>query len=186
MFSSLRRSLRRPVTQTQQDVNTRVQHVVDTVQVEKHIIEEKINQVTRHAEIPMLQFTDKVVGIPVVAPRQISQLQVDDKAVDVPAVFVVLVPQVHVVEKTAEIPQLQVADKVVDVPVVLVVQAPLVHFMAKTVQTPQLLFLEKIVVIPGIQTVQGPQTSESLNGEVSTFQLELRMDTMCADEQDVF
>ena len=26
----------------------------------------------------------------------------------------------------------------------------------------------------------------SLNGEISTFQLELQMDTMCADEQDVF
>ena len=41
-------------------------------------------------------------------------------------------------------------------------------------------------MIPGMQTVQGPQTSESLNGEISTFQLELQMGTMCADEQDVF
>ena len=83
----------RPVTQTQQVVNTSVQHVFNTVEVEKHI-----NQVTRHVEIPLLQFTDNVVGIPVVAPRQISLLQVTDKVVDVPAVFVVLVPQVHVVE----------------------------------------------------------------------------------------
>ena len=40
---------------------------------------------------------------------------------------------------------------------------------------------------PGNSDVHtGTQTSESLNGEISTFQLELRMDTMCADEQDVF
>ena len=41
-------------------------------------------------------------------------------------------------------------------------------------------------MILGVQTVQGPQTSESLNLEISTFQLELRVDTLCADEQDVF
>ena len=114
-----------PVTQTEQVVNTSVQHVVDTVEVEKHIIHEKINQVTRHVEIPLLQivkktvevpevplvarlqFTDKVVDTPVVAPRQISQLQVDDKAVDVAAVFVVLVPQVQVMAKTVQTPQLR-------------------------------------------------------------------------------
>ena len=129
------------------------------------IIQEKINQVTKHVEIPELQFTDKV-GIPVVTQRQIR-----------------MNPEV---KKTIEIPQLQDADKVVDVPVLSVVRAPLVQVMAKTVQTPQLLLLEKIVVIPGIQTVHGPQTSEGLNGEISTFQLELQMGTMCADEQDVF
>ena len=150
-------------------MNTSVQHVVDTAEVEKHIIHEKINQVTRHVEIPLLQIVKKTVEVPEVAP-----LQFPDKVVDIP----VVAPR--------QISQLQDADNVVDVPVVLVVQAPLVQVMAKTVQTPQLLFLDKIVVIPGIQTVQGPQTSESLNGEISTFQLELRMDTMCADEQDVF
>ena len=75
----------RPVTQTQQVVNTSVQHVFNTVEVEKHIIHEKINQVTRHVEIPLLQivkktvevpevppFTDKVVDNPVVAQRQIN------------------------------------------------------------------------------------------------------------------
>ena len=46
-----------PVTQTQQVVNTSDQHVVDTGEVEKHIIHEKINQVTRHVEIPLLQIT---------------------------------------------------------------------------------------------------------------------------------
>ena len=97
--------IEKPVTQTQgntqQVVNTRVQHAV-----------------------PLLQFTDKVVDIPVVAQRQIrvnwnvqktteiSQLQYTDDAVDVPVVLVVLVPQVQVVAETAEIPQLQVVGKI--------------------------------------------------------------------------
>ena len=120
-----------PVTQTQQVVNTSVQQVVDTAEVEKHIIHEKINQVTRHVEIPLLQivkktvevpevpplqFTDKVDDIPVVAPRQISQLQVDDKVVDVPVVLVVQAPLVQVMAETAEIPQLQVVEKIGEIP----------------------------------------------------------------------
>ena len=99
--------------------------------MEKHIIHEKINQVTRHVEIPLLQivkktvevpevpplqFTDKVDDIPVVAPRQISQLQVDDKVVDVPVVLVVQAPLVQVMAETAEIPQLQVVEKIGEIP----------------------------------------------------------------------
>ena len=36
---------------TQQGVNTHVQHVVDTVEVEKHITQEKINQMTKHTPV---------------------------------------------------------------------------------------------------------------------------------------
>ena len=125
------------------DVNVHAQHVVNTVEVEKpkiielteiikmtvqrkkSIIQEKINQVTKHVEVSKMQFMDKAIDIPVVAQRQVSQL--------------------HVVPETAETPQFQVADQVVDVPVVLVVQGPLVHVVAKTVQIPQLLFREKTI-----------------------------------------
>ena len=125
--------------------------------VEKPIIQEKINQVTKHVEIPELQFNDKVVDNPVVAQRQISmetvqknieipQLQHCDEVVDVPAVLVVAqIPQVHVVMKTAEIPQLQV--KVVNVPVVLVVPVPQVRVGKKTVEDLQLQIVEKIIEI---------------------------------------
>ena len=123
-----------PVIQTgekeQQVANTHVQHVVNAVEVEKSdiieetrqkpIIQEKINQVTKHVEIPLLQFMNKVVDIPVVAQRQISAVQT--------------------VQKSLEISQLPITDEVIDVPVVLVVQAPLVQVMAKTVQIPQLPF----------------------------------------------
>ena len=86
----------RPVTQTQQVVNTSVQHVFNTVEAEKHI-----NQVTRHIEIPMLQiikktvevpevpplqFTDKVADNPVVAQRQISMVLTVPKRIEIPTV----------------------------------------------------------------------------------------------------
>ena len=79
------------VTQTQermqQVANTHVQHVASTVKVErpkiikqtvqKAVTQEWINQMTKHmpvqktTEVSPLQFTEKVVGIPVVAHRQI-------------------------------------------------------------------------------------------------------------------
>ena len=71
---------------------------------------------TTHIDVPQLEFTDKVVDIPVVAQGQ-----------------------VHVnrnVQKTIEISQLQCTDDVVDVPVVSVVQAPLVHVVAETAEIP--------------------------------------------------
>ena len=43
---------------TQHVVNTHVQHVVNTVEAEKPIINETINQVTKHVEIPQLQIVD--------------------------------------------------------------------------------------------------------------------------------
>ena len=36
-------------------MNTHVQHVVDTVEVERHIIQEKINQMTKHIDVPRMQ-----------------------------------------------------------------------------------------------------------------------------------
>ena len=128
-------------------------------------------------ETPENSLAEKIVEGPAVAMRQtrmnhslqttieIPQLEV----ADVPVASVVLVPHVQVVEKTVGIPQL-LSD----------VQVPQRQVVPETVEIPQLPFDEKIVVIPGIQTVQGPQTFESLNGEISTFQLELRMDTMHA------
>ena len=59
-------------------VNTHVQHVVNTVEVEepkliketvqrkKPIVQEKINQVTKHIDVPQMQFFDKVDDMPVV------------------------------------------------------------------------------------------------------------------------
>ena len=68
---------------TQQLVNTHVQHVVNTVEVEeskliketvqrkKPIDQEKINQVTKHIDVPQVQFLDKADDMPVVVQRQV-------------------------------------------------------------------------------------------------------------------
>ena len=149
---------------TQQGVNTHAQHVVNTVEVErpkiikqtgqKTIIQEKINHVTKQVEVPLSQFNDKVVDIPVVALRQISQMQVDDEVVDVPVVSVVQVPRVCAVNKTAEIPQLPV----VDVPVVVVAQVPQVHVEMKTVEITQLQPVEQVPHVHVLEkTVEDPQ-----------------------------
>ena len=139
---------------TQQGVNTHVQHVVNTVEVErpklvKETVQEKINQVTKHAkvlrvcalkktaEIPQVQFLDKVDEIPVVAQRQISM---------------------ETVQKTMEIPQLQCVDKVVDNP-----EAPQVHVSEETVKIAQLQAAEKIVETRETQAIQSIQTLENLD-----------------------
>ena len=74
------------------------------VEVEKHIIQEKINQEIKRIEVPPLKFIDKAVDISVVAQRQAHMNQM--------------------VQKTIEISQLQHTDQVVDVPVVVVAQVP--------------------------------------------------------------
>ena len=69
-----------PVTQTreemQQVANKHVQHVVNAVEVEmpkiiketvhgeKPVSKEKMNQMTKHIDVPPLQFIDKAVDIP--------------------------------------------------------------------------------------------------------------------------
>ena len=146
-----------------QDVNMHVQHVVHTVEVErpriikqtvqKPIIQEKINPVTKHVEVPLSQFTGKSVNNPVVAQRQIpmdqtvqktmeiSQLQCVDEVIDVPVVSAMQVPRVCAVKKTAETPQLQV----VDVPVQLVAQVPRVEVVEEAVEISQFQAVRKSV-----------------------------------------
>ena len=92
--------------------------------VQKPIIQEKISQVTRHVETPLLQIVKKIFEVP--------ELQFTDKVVDI---LVVAQRQIHI--KTVEISQLQHTDHVVDVPVVLVAQVPQVRVVMKTVETPQ-------------------------------------------------
>ena len=77
-------------------MNTHGQHVVDTVEVEKHIIQEKVNQVTKHIEVPQFQFLNRVADMPVVVQRQLSMVR---KTIEV--------PQMQVVGETVEIPHFQ-------------------------------------------------------------------------------
>ena len=129
------------VIQTRQSVNAHVQHVVNTVEVEKseiieetvqrmkHIIQEKINQATKHIKIPQVQFLDKADDMLVDVQRQIP--------VDIPVLAQRQISMDQTVQKTMEIPQLQCADHVNDVPVVLVAQVPRVLVVEKTTEIPQ-------------------------------------------------
>ena len=145
---------------TQQVVNMHVQDIVNAVEAEmpkiiketlqrkRPIINEKIHQVTKHIEIPELQFSDKVDDMPVVVRRQASMVQ-------------------KTVQETMEIPQLQCVDKVVDDSVV---QVPQIHVVEKTVEGTQLQIVEKTVKTPETQITQGTHTSESM-GTVTARQV---------------
>ena len=166
---------------TQQVVNTSVQHIVDTVEVEKHkiidetvqkpTIQEKINQVTKHIKIPQVQFLDKADDMLVDVQRQISVAQtmqrtmevppshVTDKVSDIPVVAPrQILPMALTVQKTSEILQLQFPDQVVDVPLAFVVLVPHVQVMAETVEKLQLLSEVQAPNLRAVKkTVEGPQ-----------------------------
>ena len=79
---------------TQQVVNTHVQYVVDTVEVEKsNIVEETVqrmkpiiqeSQETKHIDCPQLHFLSKVVDMPVVGQRQASMVEKIQTTIHVP------------------------------------------------------------------------------------------------------
>ena len=113
---------------TQQVVNTHVQHVVNTVEVEmpkiiketvqrkRPIIQEKIDRVTKHIKIPQVQFRTKVDDMPVAAQRQ--------------------APTAQTVQKAMEVPQLQFTNKVNDIPVEAQRQISMVRTIQKTTEIP--------------------------------------------------
>ena len=189
---------------TQRVANTHVQHVVNTVEVEmpkiiketvqrkRPIIQEKINQVTKHIKIPQVQFRTKVDDMPVVVQRQVSTaqtvqkamevppLQFTDKGNDIPVEAQRQISMVRTIQKTTDIPQLQCDDHVVDVPAEMAVQAPHVHVVAETAETlqlplvsqiPQAHVVEKTAKIPQMQTVEKigetPQTQMILSARTS-------------------
>ena len=108
-----------PATQTraetQQVANTHVQRVVNTVEVEmpkitkqtvqKPIIHEKINQLTKHIEVP--QFLTRVADMLVVAQRQVSMVQKATEASQMQVVEKTVEGLQQIVEKTAGTPETQ-------------------------------------------------------------------------------
>ena len=154
--------------------------VVDTpVGMQRHV--PLIQTLQKTMEVPPLQFIDEVIGILVVTQRQICVN--------------------HKVHKTIEDLQLQHTDGVVNVPVVFVVQVPLVQVVDETVEIPQLLFSAILKFGAGtgekpfakvkdsitelISRLQGETSSQALDGEISTLQLQLHMYTMRADNVQI-
>ena len=168
------------VIQTRQSVNACVQHVVNAVEVEKYkiieetvqrmkpIIQEKINQATKHIKIPQVQFLDKADDMLVDVQRQIPVAQTLQKTMEVPPSQctdkVVNIPvlaqrqiSMETVQKTIEISQLQYTDDVVDVPFQLFEQVPHVHVVAKTPEIPQLQITDKVIDVSVVSAVQVPR-----------------------------
>ena len=139
-----------PVTRThertQQLVNTHVQHVVNTVEVEepkliketvqrkKPIVQEKINQVTKHIDVPQVQFLDKADDMPVAVQRQVYMTpeiqtvqgaQTSENLGTALARQLALAETVEVVEigDAVEAAQVQDIDKIMDV-LSIVMQRP--------------------------------------------------------------
>ena len=132
---------------TQQLVNTHVQHVVNTVEVEepklimetvqrkKPIVQEKINQVTKHIEVPQVQFFDKADDMPVVVQRQVCMTpeiqtvqgaQTSENLGTTLARQLALAETVEVVEigDAVEVAQVQDIDKIINVVLPVVMQKP--------------------------------------------------------------
>ena len=168
---------------TQQGANTHVQHVVDTVEVEKpkiieltvqrkkFIIQEKINQETKPVEFPQAQFLDKVDDMVVDVQRHVPMAQTVRKTVEVPPLPFInkvvdnpivaqrQISMVRTIQKTTEIPQLQCLDEVIDVPAVFVEQVPHVHVVAETAEIPRLPLVSQIPQVQIVEkTVEEPQS----------------------------
>ena len=146
---------------TEQLVNTHVQHVVDTVEVEKPklvketvqrkkpIIQEKIDQVTKHVKVPQVQVMAETAEIP--------QAQFLDKAGDMLVGRQRHVLMAQTVQKIVEAPPLQFTDKVSDIPV----EAPrqisqMVQNVQKTIETQQLQCIDKVLDVPVVSVAQAP------------------------------
>ena len=68
---------------------------------------------TKHVEVPSLQFVAKAVDIPVVEQRQITVADKQREVVHVLVVQFVEVSQVQVIGNTVESPHVQIVEKVV-------------------------------------------------------------------------
>ena len=158
---------------TQQLVNTHVQHVVDTVEVEKPeiteltvqrkkpIIQEKINQVpelTVQRKEPIIQEKMNQVTKPIEFP----QAQFLNKAGDMLVGMQRHVPVAQTVQKAMEVPPLQSVDKVSNIPVVAPRQiSPMVQTVQKTIETQQLQCIDNVSDVPVVSVVPAPQVQVS-------------------------
>ena len=103
-----------------------------------------IYQVTKHAEIPQIQYIDKAVDMLVVMQRQVPRIQTARKTVEVPlaqsvgtvlrvSVITQVITKVRQVTKHVEFPQTQHIDKIVEVLAVTQRQVPQVQTVPQTV-----------------------------------------------------
>ena len=169
-ISSAVKIIEEPVIQTHEKtqhlVDTHVQHVVNTVEVEKAklvketvqrkkpIIQEKINQVTEHVKVPQVQVMAETAEIP--------QAQFLNKAGDMLVGMQRHVLMAQTVQKTVEVPPLQFTGKVSDILVEAPRQiSPMVQTVQKTIETQQLQCIDKVSDVPVVSVVPAPQVQVS-------------------------
>ena len=169
------------------DVNTHVQHVVNSVEAEmpkiiketlqrkKHIINEKINQVTKHVEIPQLQTAKKIAETP--QTQTIQGTQTSESLGTAPVCQVAQAGHVEVKSRTrsrdcdtgrtarthedmkehsrsADRPKAQVSTSIVQrlkskfEAKQKGSQVPTVQRVQKTVEVPRVQYIDKVVDIP--------------------------------------
>ena len=102
-------------------MNTHVQHVVNTVEVErpklvKETVQEKINQVTKHVKVPQVQVVVETAEIP-----QVQKPLIQEK--------------INQVTKHVEVPLVQFLNKVDEMPVGVQRQIPMFPTVQKTMST---------------------------------------------------
>ena len=131
----------------QQDGNAHVQHVASTVEVErsklikqtvqKPVTREKINQVTKHIEIPQNQHIDKIVDMLDAVQRQVSMVQ-----------------KIQIMIETS---QLQFSSKVDEMPVAVQRQTPWSKLFRKPWRFQSCSVLTKSQMQVVDKAVEGPQ-----------------------------
>ena len=93
-------------TETRQKQHSEVMTLIANNAAATELLKLTSQTVQKTVEVPQVQYTDRIVGVPVTAHRQVPTIQTTQKTVAVP----------QVMAKTVEIPQLPFAEKIVENP----------------------------------------------------------------------
>ena len=95
--------------------------------IEHEIPQIQYQEVVRHVTVPQIMTQEVVRQVPVPQPFvqaveetfEVPQVQYSDRIVDLPVVMQCQIPTIRAVQRAVEVPQVQFCDRVVDVPVVM-------------------------------------------------------------------
>jgi len=127
-----------------------------------------IQKVHKTVEVPLIQYIDKIVDVPMIQKFQetveVPEIQYIDKIVEVPLIQkvqnIVEVPEIQYIDKIVEVPMNQKVQKTVEVEVPEIqyidksVEVPLIQKVQKIAEVPQFQYIDKIIDVPMIQKVQ--------------------------------
>jgi len=146
-----------------------MQHTVMDVQSEpcspdgspsRRSISSSAARVRKIVEVPCIQWTEKVVDVPVLKQRHVPMeqkvkkiitkpvIEWQNEVVDCPELKLQQVPSVQVLQKTVEVPKITQVNRVVEAPAIKVREVPIVRNVQKVVEVPQIEFVDKFVDVP--------------------------------------